>query len=68
MKRNVKKYLEEYEKKYVGLRPKQGAKSTFYRSDFEQIAELSGSDLYIAIDKALTFGFMMGVKYEKNKK
>lgn len=65
MRRNVKKNLEEYQKRFVS--GNEGSlKTTFYKSDFDQIRDLSGGDSFMLMDKALIFGFMMGVKYAES--
>ena len=67
MKRNVKKHIEEYQKRFV-YGNEENAKTTFYTSDFEQIRELSAGNYFYSIDNALMFGFMMGVRYAENRK
>lgn len=55
MARDVKKYIDEYNRKYVDNNNDQ-----FFVSDIMQIKELSEGDFYKLISSALTYGFMIG--------
>ena len=64
MKRNLKKYITEYDKKYLNSKRNKGA---FFVSDYYQIFSLSkdaagGLDLWELIDNALKAGYMIGYR------
>lgn len=65
MKRNVEKQIKEYKTLFAYGKP--GASipigASFYVSEYYQIKELSQGDLFTAIDNALMFAFMVGMKY-----
>lgn len=61
MKRNLEKYIAEYERKF-GDREDY---SNIYASDIEQMHEMDktkGHSLYYLISNCLTAGFMIGYK------
>ena len=58
MRRNLKKYVEEYDR--VHFNPNTGA-GAFYLSDFTQLNQLSGDRWEIA-NNALKAGFVIGYR------
>lgn len=66
MERDIKKCVDEYERKYFGTK---SAKGKFYLSDLEGIVEKSGGldDIYHLIYYALEAGFVVGYKCAKRE-
>lgn len=63
MKSNVKKAVDEYEKCLWDS----GKRGIFTMSDYQQIYDMSGGDVFNMIDIAMRFAFIKGVRYQKNK-
>lgn len=61
MKRNVKKYIDEYNKLFTGDKDK------FYANDIDQLYTMAkdspGNLAFSCIQNSLLFGFMIGMKY-----
>lgn len=58
MRREIKRYVEEYDR--VHFNPNTGA-GAFYLSDFTQIKELSGNSWEL-VNNALKAGFIVGYR------
>lgn len=68
MERNVRKYINDYNKRFVLDEEKKNKNSTtFFRSDYIQIKEMS-RDTFSLIDNAVMFGFMVGYNAGKKEK
>ncbi len=68
MERNVRKYINDYNKRFVLDGEKKNKNSTtFFRSDYIQIKEMS-HDTFSLIDNAVMFGFMVGYNAGKKEK
>lgn len=58
--RNVKKYIDDYEKK-IGTRPyRERRGADVYREELMQLIDLSNDDQYTLMSNCLDFGFMVG--------
>ena len=64
--RNVKKHIEEYQRKFNGKTEYQTRSSAFYSGEIMQIIELSNGKAD-SIVNALQYGFMVGYKYAKKE-
>ena len=64
MKRDLRKSIEAYKKKFYPMQHNSGA---FYYNDLKRIYELSNGDLWDAIVNALMAGFMIGYRYAKRE-
>ena len=68
MKRDLKKYVIEYEKRFYGLK---NGKGTIYCSDLQQLKEISSSTIDLianSLKAGIIIGYRLGIKEAKKYK
>ena len=69
MKRDLKKHIAEYRRKFLDKQSRT-TRGQFYYTDFQQINEITGHGEnrdYLLVWNALQAGFMIGYKAAKNE-